>query len=311
MNEELLKIFGPELPNHSAIAIGAFDGLHRGHRHILNNMITYARENGLTSVAILFDPLPREFFSGLGCNDRILLRTEQEPMLYEMGIDKVIYLPFSQSIADITPEDFISSMQHVFHCERLFMGADHVLGKGGSGTTEVLTKLGEKYGFSTEIIEKDLMDGDVISSTRIRELLHAGNITEADRLLEYPFFFSGEIIHGDARGRNLGFPTLNIKIPEGKLHLPNGVYATYANLDGERFTAVTNVGVRPTFGLEEHGVFVETFLLNTNGNFYGDELKLEFIEMLRKETKFDSTEALKAQIDQDISKTIEILACQS
>ena len=307
MNEELLKIFGSEIPNHSAIAIGAFDGLHRGHQHILNNMITYARENELTSAVILFDPLPREFFSGLGYNDRILLRAEQEPMLYEMGINKVIYLPFSQSIADITPEDFISSMQFVFHCDRLFMGADHVLGKGGTGTTAVLTKLGEKYGFSTEIIEKDWMDGGVISSTRIRELLHAGNITEAKHLLGYPFFFSNEIIHGDARGRTLGFPTLNIKIPDGKLRLPNGVYATYSDLDGKRYSAVTNIGIRPTFGLEEHGVFVETYLLNTNGDFYGDELKLEFIEMLREEIKFDTAEALKEQIDRDIDKANNIL----
>ena len=307
MNEKLLNIFGTERSGRSAAAIGAFDGIHRGHRHILENMAAYARENGLTPTAILFDPLPSQYFGLLGMAERILLRSEQDTMLRDLGIEQVVFLPFDDSIANLSPEEFLGSMQAVFHCERLFMGEDFSLGKNRTGTAEVLAELGRTYGFSTEIIPKDVMDGAVISSTRIRSLLHSGKIAEANRLLGYPFFFSGRIIHGAARGRTLGFPTLNVKIPDGKLILPYGVYAVYNYIDGVKYASVTNIGVRPTFGLDKMGVFVESFLLDVTGDFYGETSKLEFAEMLREEIRFDSAEALKKQISSDIRRAVQIL----
>lgn len=308
MNEVLNNLFGPELPNHSAAAIGAFDGLHLGHQHIINNTVTFAKKNGITSAAILFDPLPSIFFGRLGKNERILLRFEQEIRLREMGIDRVIILPFSHQIADLTPEAFLSAMQSSLHCERLVMGEDFSLGKGRSGSAAVLANLGSTYGFSTDIITKDVLDGDIISSTRIRSLLHQGNLPQANRLLGYPFFFSSDIIHGDARGRKLGFPTLNVKIPEEKLKLPNGVYAVYNYIDGVKYSSVTNIGVRPTFGLDDKGTFVESYLLNASGNFYGETARLEFVEMLREEKRFSSAEELKTQINKDIERARQILS---
>ena len=308
MNEVLNNLFGPELPNHSAAAIGAFDGLHLGHQHIINNTVTFAKKNGITSAAILFDPLPSIFFGRLGKNERILLRVEQEIRLREMGIDRVIILPFSHQIADLTPEAFLSAMQSSLHCERLVMGEDFSLGKGRTGSAAVLANLGSTYGFSTDIITKDVLDGDIISSTRIRSLLHQGNLPQANRLLGYPFFFSSDIIHGDARGRKLGFPTLNVKIPEEKLKLPNGVYAVYNYIDGVKYASVTNIGVRPTFGLDDKGTFVESYLLNASGNFYGETARLEFVEMLREEKRFSSAEKLKNQINKDIERARQILS---
>lgn len=308
MNKVLNNLFGPELPNHSAAAIGAFDGLHLGHQHIINNTVTFAKKNGITSAAILFDPLPSIFFGRLGKNERILLRFEQEIRLREMGIDRVIILPFSHQIADLTPEAFLSAMQSSLHCERLVMGEDFSLGKGRTGSAAVLANLGSTYGFSTDIITKDVMDGDIISSTRIRSLLHQGNLPQANRLLGYPFFFSSDIIHGDARGRKLGFPTLNVKIPEEKLKLPNGVYAVYNYIDGVKYASVTNIGVRPTFGLDDKGTFVESYLLNASGNFYGETARLEFVEMLREEKRFSSAEELKNQINKDIERARQILS---
>ncbi|MBQ6481122.1 MAG: riboflavin biosynthesis protein RibF [Anaerolineaceae bacterium] len=308
MNKVLNNLFGPVLPNHSAAAIGAFDGLHLGHQHIINNTVTFAKKNGITSAAILFDPLPSIFFDRLGKNERILLRFEQEIRLREMGIDRVIILPFSHQIADLTPEAFLSAMQSSLHCERLVMGEDFSLGKGRTGSAAVLANLGSTYGFSTDIITKDVLDGDIISSTRIRSLLHQGNLPQANRLLGYPFFFSSDIIHGDARGRKLGFPTLNVKIPEEKLKLPNGVYAVYNYIDGVKYASVTNIGVRPTFGLDDKGTFVESYLLNASGNFYGETAHLEFVEMLREEKRFSSAEELKNQINKDIERARQILS---
>ena len=307
MKQDLLHLFGEPLTGQSAAAIGAFDGLHRGHCHILGNTVRYARENELSAVAILFDPLPAQFFGRLGADERLLLREEQEQRLYELGIDRVIFLPFTDRLMNLSPEEFLTSMTERLHTVRLFMGTDFSLGKNREGNAEVLTALGEKLGFTTEVIGKDALDGDIISSTRIRTLLHEGKIAAADRLLGYPFFFSGSIIHGEARGRKLGFPTVNVKFPQGKLALPNGVYAVNAFIDGIKHPAVTNVGVRPTFGLENLGVVVESFLLNTTGDFYGENAKLEFIEMLRKEKRFDSAEALKEQINRDIIRAKEIL----
>lgn len=308
MNEVLNNLFEPEFPNHSAAAIGAFDGLHLGHQHIINNTVTFAKKNGITSALILFDPLPSIFFGRLGKNERILLRVEQEIRLREMGIDRVIILPFSHQIADLTPEAFLSAMQSSLHCERLVMGEDFSLGKGRTGSAAVLANLGSTYGFSTDIITKDVLDGDIISSTRIRSLLHQGNLPQANRLLGYPFFFSSDIIHGDARGRKLGFPTLNVKIPEEKLKLPNGVYAVYNYIDGVKYASVTNIGVRPTFGLDDKGTFVESYLLNVSGNFYGETARLEFVEMLREEKRFSSAEELKTQITKDIERARQILS---
>ena len=306
MTGSISDLFGLELRKPSAAAIGAFDGLHLGHRHILNSTIAYAREHDLISAAVLFDPLPGQFFGRIAPDDRILLRVEQEKMLYDLGIDRVIFLPFNETVMNLSPVNFLKEMQRILHTERLFMGADFCLGKNREGSADVLRELGKELGFTTEIIEKDVLDGGVISSTRIRTLLHAGEISAADRLLGYPFFFSGKIIHGEARGRKLGFPTLNVKIPEGKLILPNGVYAVNVLLEGEKHPSVTNVGVRPTFGLESLGIVVESFMLNASGNFYGDTAVLEFIEMLREEKRFDSADALKDQVSLDILRAKEI-----
>lgn len=300
-------LFGPESSKHTAAAIGAFDGLHLGHRHILSEMIQYARKENLEAAAILFDPLPAQFFGRIKPNERILLRQEQEELLNALGVDRIIFLPFSREIADLSPEEFLCSMQKALHCEKLFMGEDFSLGKNRAGDPQTLSDLGKDYHFSVNVIEKDVMDGDVISSSRIRSLLLSGLIPEANRLLGYSFFFSSMIIHGEERGRKLGFPTLNVKIPEGKLNLPNGVYAVYNTVDNIRYASVTNIGVRPTFGLEDKGVFVESYLLNGSGYFYGKTTRLEFIEKLRPEIHFGSGEELREQISKDIERARQIL----
>ena len=307
MNFEIADLFGPEQQIHSAAAIGAFDGIHLGHQHILRRTAEYALEHKLIPAAILFDPLPAQFFGRIGPDERILLREEQESFLRRIGFSKVIFLPFYEAIAALSPEEFLDAMQSRLHCAKLFMGEDFSIGKDRRGTPDFLTQYGSTHGFETEIIQKDLLDGDVISSTRIRSLLHSGLIREANRLLGYPFYFSSSVIHGAARGRKLGFPTLNVQIPPSKIKLPNGVYAVYNIIGGKKYASVTNIGVRPTFGLDEMGVVVESFLLHAEGNFYGKTARLEFIEMLRKEIRFNDAEELRAQISSDIERAKKIL----
>ena len=308
MTDSLIRFLGPDSGKPSAAAIGAFDGIHLGHRHIIGDMIRFARERGLAPTVLLFDPLPAQFFGRIDSGQRILLRSEQEDILRKMGAEKVIILPFSQGLADLSAYEFMSAVQSVLHCKKLFMGEDFSVGKGCEGTASFLTALGDELGFATEVIPKDEMDGDQISSTRIRTLLKAGRLNEANRLLGYPFFFSGPIIHGMARGRKLGFPTLNVGYPEGKVRLPNGVYAVYVYTDGIKYPSVTNIGVRPTFGLENLGVMVESFLLHGKGDFYGKTIKMEYIEKLRDEVRFNSAEDLKVQIAKDIERAGAILS---
>lgn len=307
MTDILTALLGPECANCSSAAIGAFDGIHLGHQHILKDMAGYARREGLDSIAILFDPLPSQFFGRLGMDQRILLSFEQKEILEHLGITRTIILPFTREIADLPAESFLEQMQSVLHCRKLFMGEDFSLGKDRTGTPAFITKLGEKLDYQTSVMPKDVMDGEAISSTRIRSLLNFGRVEEANRLLGYPFFFSGETIHGAARGRKLGFPTLNIPIPAEKFRLPNGVYAVNVLIDGKKYASVTNIGVRPTFETDGRGVLVESFLLNAAGDFYGKTIRLEFMKMLRQEMRFPSADSLKEQISRDIRNAEEIL----
>lgn len=307
MTDSLTALLGPECVKSSSAAIGAFDGIHLGHQHILKEMISYAHQEDLDSVAILFDPLPSQFFGRLGMDQRILLSNEQKEMLDLLGVTRTIILPFTDEIANMPAESFLEQMQSVLHCRKLFMGEDFSLGKDRTGNPAFITQLGKKLNYKTEVFPKDLMDGEVISSTRIRSLLNSGCVEEANRLLGYSFFFSGEIIHGAARGRKLGFPTLNVSIPSAKTRLPNGVYAVNVLIDGKKYASVTNIGVRPTFGTDNREVVVESFLLNTSGDFYGKTIRLEFIKMLRKEIRFSSADELREQISRDIRTAEEIL----
>ncbi len=311
MTDNLIQLLGTASEIPSAVAIGAFDGIHIGHKQIINNMVSYSEKKGFVPTVILFDPLPAQFFGKMDSDQRILLRSEQEAKISAMGVERIIVLPFSQMLADLSAYDFMSAVKTVLQCERLFMGEDFSVGKDREGTPPLLSSLGKELGFSTEVITKYEMDGDKISSTRIRALLKAGKLPEANRLLGYPFFFSGPIIHGMARGRKLGFPTLNIQLPQGKIRIPNGVYAVNVQIDGNCYPSVTNIGVRPTFDLERMGVVVESFLLFGHGDFYGKSVKLEIMEKLRDEIRFDSAEELKAQIAKDIESAKSILLCST
>ncbi len=306
MQLNLADLFGNDSNTPSAVAVGAFDGVHRGHQLLLRTAVKYAKEHGCVPAAVTFDPLPLEFLTKQSTDQRILLPDEQLAMIKAQGIERVVVLPFNDALMNTTPEEFVSVMAEKLRPRCLFMGTDFTLGRGRSGTPEVLAELGKRYGFDVEVLDKFECDGDVVSATRIRGLLREGKVEEAERLLGYPYFFSGVVEHGEARGRTLGFPTLNIRIPEEKIHLPHGVYAAYSTVDGVRYPAVADVGIRPTFG-DLTSAIAEVHLLHTDGDFYDKTVKTEFIAHLRAEQRFDSIDALVAQIRKDAGDAEKVL----
>lgn len=292
----------------SAVAIGAFDGVHLGHRRLLERTWLYAGLWNIPSVVITFDPLPSIFFGKTPNCENLMLPEEKIAMLEALGLDAVVTLPFTRQLAELSPSDFMTQVQYALHTKMLFVGTDFALGHHCEGTPARLAEIGQTLHYHVQEIPRLEMDGAVISSTRIRALLRSGDLREANRLLAYEYGFTSKVIHGDARGRRLGFPTINMTFPEQKLQIGRGVYVARLELEGRIFPAVTNVGIRPTFHPQDNQVVVESFLLEGGDDFYGDLAEISFVEKLRDEVVFPSVQALTAQIEQDIAHAKSILA---
>ncbi|MHC1771345.1 MAG: bifunctional riboflavin kinase/FAD synthetase [Flexilinea sp.] len=290
----------------SCVTVGAFDGIHLGHRALLTPFLVYAHKWSLPTVMITFDPLPSVYFQRNGNQKNIILPKERAELLTPLGIDYLITLKFDQRLASESPDAFLSQMKEALNMKSLWVGADFSLGKDRSGTIEVLCGLAKKYKFDLRVIPQLEMDDDVVSSTRIRKLLSSGKLHEANKLLGYPYFFENTIIHGEARGRRLGFPTINMRFPDEKIVVSSGVYAARIIINGHVFSAVTNVGVRPTFHNDDNLV-VESYILDNHSNLYGESAKVEFVEFLRNEVKFQTADDLIAQIQNDIENARSIL----
>jgi riboflavin kinase/FMN adenylyltransferase len=293
----------------TCVTIGAFDGIHLGHRSLLDPFIDYAERLHLPTAVVTFDPPPTVFFQRNGIQKNIILPEERASILSPLGIQYLITLKFDQKLADLSPHEFISEMKHALNMESIWVGMNFSLGKNRSGTTDVIRGLMQEFNFSLYEVPQLTLDGDVVSSTRIRGLLTTGNIREANHLLGYSFFINNEIIHGEARGRKLGIPTINMAYPEKKVMVAKGVYATRITIQDDIYAAVTNVGTRPTFHDEEEQVVIESFLLeNAFDDLYGKTARIEFVEYLRTEKKFPSAKDLVDQIHQDIAEAREILS---
>ena len=292
----------------TCVTIGAFDGIHIGHRSLLDPFINHAERLHLPTAVVTFDPLPAVFFQRNGTQKNIILPEERASILEPLGLHYLITLKFYQKLADLSPYEFISEMKHSLNMESIWVGMNFFLGKNRSGTIDVLRGYMQEFDFSMHEVPQLTLDGDVVSSTRIRGLLTAGKIREANHLLGYLFFVNNEVIHGEARGRKLGIPTINMAYPEKKVMVAKGVYASRITIQDEIYTAVTNVGTRPTFHDEDH-VVIESFLLeNAFDNLYGKSARIEFVEFLRPEIKFPSAKDLVDRIHQDIAEAKEILS---
>lgn len=282
----------------SAVSLGKFDGLHRGHQKLIRHVLEQ-KKKGLSAVIFTFEKNPTRILSGLS-GQNIMTNEERKKMLESAGVDELLECPFVPELSHMEPERFVEEiLVRQLKAAFVAVGEDFRFGYQRRGDYQLLQRLGERYGFRMEVIKKEQSHGRDISSTYVREALHEGNIPLANELLGYRYFVSGEVLHGRQIGRTLGLPTTNLLPPEEKLLPPNGVYLTRTLTEDGEYYGITNIGYKPTVGGETRKG-VETFLFDFDGNLYGRHLTVEFMEFERPEQKFKSLEELKARILSDV-----------
>ncbi len=292
------------------LTIGSYDGIHRGHKQIINHLKDRAAvgEN-IASVMVTFFPRPKVVLGKAKVTEQYLTSMPEKIWLLEkLGLDVIVWLPFTKEFAQTPAENFIRQLVEAFRPLELWVGPDFHLGKGREGNLEHLTRLGEKYNYKLNVISEELSRQQIISSTRIRAAMSEGRVDDVTRLLgAYPFL-RGEVEHGEKRGRTIGFPTANITVPRQKLLPANGVYAVWITVDDKRYPAVANIGIRPTFDSEQHTV--EIYIFDFSEMIYGKTVHVEWVKHLRQEQKFDGIDALVVQIKNDVAQAKEILSAE-
>lgn len=308
--EHLYDLASAHLQQPSVVTIGVFDGVHRGHQYLIRQLVAEARATNRLAVALTFFPHPDIVLRGL--TGRYYLSTPEERARYlgELGVDTVITMPFNEDFRQIRAAAFVDMMRAHLNLSSLWIGSDFALGYKREGNVDFLKAQGEAKGFSVQVIDLLVAQADgAISSSAIREALLAGEVDKARDWLGRPYTLTGEVVHGDHRGRELGFPTANMDIWEHQVIPANGIYAGWATLGGERFMAATNVGIRPQFDGDD--VRVEAYLLDFDRDIYGQQLTFSFEKYLRPEMKFTGLDGLIAQINADVQTTREFLTGQA
>jgi riboflavin kinase/FMN adenylyltransferase len=298
----------PEVPldKPSVISIGVFDGVHLGHRHLLGELMASAKESGYLSGVVTFDRHPREVLTPHKKMRYLTTLEDKLHLLGETGLDFVVALPFTRQLAQTTARDFVQSLVDRLRMRELWTGPDFALGSGREGNRSYLTDLGEELGFSLHRLDPVEHLGRVISSSRIRALLQEGSVREAASLLGRFPYLRGKVISGARRGQSLGFPTANLELDQGLILPASGVYAVRAHWDSANHAGVANVGRRPTFEQDAEST-IEAHILDFSGDLYGKELRVEFVERLRPEMRFDSGEALMAQMRSDADRARSVI----
>jgi riboflavin kinase / FMN adenylyltransferase len=287
----------------AVVTIGNFDGVHAGHRSIMRRVVELGREDGWTPTVLTFDPHPTRLVAPARAPKLMTSLEQRCELMRSEGIEQILVLPFTRDVANLTPEEFVTQvLRDRLNAKAVLVGANFRFGKGQAGDVRILTELGEKHGFTTEVIQEVKRRGRVVSSSSIRKLIEAGNVSMACRLLERPYAIEGDIVPGHGVGSKQTVPTLNLKTT-AELLPATGVYITRTtNLDDEtlKWNSITNVGYRPTFGGD--ALTIETFLLSPLETNSPHRIRLEFLHRVRQERKFETPEALKAQIMKDVSK---------
>jgi riboflavin kinase/FMN adenylyltransferase len=295
----------------SVVSIGVFDGLHRGHRAILDRALAAARARNEPCVVVSFDPHPDVVLArdGFRAPAPLTPPAEKRRRLLALGVAALDVIPFTRELAALTPEAFVERHLLAAHgMTHLVVGEGFALGRGRSGTVERLRELGRGAGFEVEAVPLLIADGAPVSSTRIRALLGDGRAVEAARLFGRPYDLTGLVVTGDGIGRTLGVPTANLRLHEEKLLPRDGIYAVRAAIDGEAATrpAAMSLGMRPTFNGQVRTL--EVHLLDWSGDLVGHDLTIELVDWLRAELRFDSTQALVEAMHRDLDETRRRLA---
>ena len=303
MLEQELRLFTPNRP--VWLTIGIFDGVHLGHQVLLQKLIKHARQDGILSVVLTFRQHPETV---LGHNSEMFFLTTLEErirLLKASGVDEVIVLDFVPAIATISALNFLTALINNLHMVGIVAGPDFALGQNREGNISRLAEFGKTLGFKLAIVPPMVVGKEIVSSTLIRQSLSQKDLRKVARLLGRPFSLQGKVIRGEGRGSTLGIPTTNIEVPAQQALPENGVYATRAWINSQQFDSVTNIGTRPTFGEGERSI--ETHIFDFDARLYGSCLRIDIIEQIRSERRFDTIEALVATIANDIVKAKEIL----
>jgi len=296
----------------AVVTSGTFDGVHLGHRQILLRLKEEAQKINGESVIITFHPHPRKVVSSAILGVRLINTLEEKiELLQELGIDHLVVVPFTDAFAHQPPEEYIQHfLVEKFHPHTLIIGYDHRFGRERTGDYRMLEKLAPVYQYQLREIPKHILDEIAISSTNIREAILHNDIETANKLLGYEFFFEGEVVHGNKLGRQLGYPTANLKIHNEEKIIPgDGIYAVYARLKGQRFSdrykGMMSIGFRPTVDGKKRVIEINIF--DFDKEIYGSTLVVYVKKFLRGEEKFDSLEALVAQMQNDKTESLKVL----
>jgi riboflavin kinase/FMN adenylyltransferase len=293
----------------AAVAIGAFDGVHRGHQAVIANARAAQQQIGSNLLGVVsFDPHPRRWFQPDAAPFRLMTPDQMAGVLFPLGVDALYLLPFDADMAAMSDEAFAREvLADGLGIRHAAVGFDFTYGKGRTGSPEGLRRQGEALGFGVTVCERvDDPDGLKLSSSAVREAVHAGDMPRAAAILGRPFAIEGEVIHGDKRGRTIGVPTANISLGD-YMRPAYGVYAVRVRLpDGRLFDGVASLGLRPMFALDQP--LLEVWLFDFDGDLYGQTLETQLIAFLRGEAAFDGLDALKAQIDRDAAAARAVLS---
>jgi riboflavin kinase/FMN adenylyltransferase len=290
------------------VTVGTFDGIHRGHHALLAEMAAGAHDAGYPAVVVTFYPHPAVVLRGLETPYYLTTPDERAELIGQAGVDIVITLEFTPALAALSAREFMQLLLRHLNLRQLWAGFNFALGRNREGTLPALQQLGIELGYSVHIIDPVSLGDKPVSSSQVRALLAEGQVRAAAEQLGRLYSVEGPVVHGDARGRTIGFPTANIQVWPEKILPANGIYACWALLDGQRLPAATNIGVRPTFGSLPPLPRVEAFLIDFHQDIYNRPLGLQFVERLRPEERFASVDALIAQIHADVQHTTEVLA---
>jgi riboflavin kinase/FMN adenylyltransferase len=280
------------------LALGNFDGVHRGHRKILERVRRVANEHGTSAVAMTFDPHPPRIVRPDKAPPLLMTHAQKLEALADTGLQGAAIVRFTPELSRWDPETFVRNvLVDWLHVSEVWVGANFLFGHDRAGNFTMLRTLGARYGFKAEKIDPVRYKDFVVSSTRVRRLVSEGRVDEAGALLGHQYFIDGNVVHGDHRGRTIGFPTANL-CTENELLPPTGVYATTTRIDGIVYPSITNVGTRPTVDASGRTT-IETHVFNLDRDLYGRPLRLGFVQRLRDERAFESLDALRQQIETD------------
>ena len=282
----------------AVVALGNFDGVHKGHQALICKCVECAKEQGISSVVFTFLNHPLNEIAGKCVVKSIMTLKEKADAVEALGVDIMVAVPFNEDIRKSSPEEFVKFvLVESLSAKQAFCGFNYSFGYKGAGGPNQLRELGDKFGFAVNVMDEFDMDGAPVSSTRIRESLAAGDVESFEKLSGRRYCISGKVIPGEHFGRKMGFPTVNLALNHDMALPANGVYITYIFVNNQRYNSVTNVGNKPSVGLFAKNA--ETHIFDFSGDLYGSDIKVEFVKMMRPEMRFDTLDDLSRQIEKD------------